>query len=183
MYIREGRLDAAREQFEAAARQDPQSIGARTMVAMLLEGQQHRADAVRAYEAILAAHPTAGVAANNLAWLYAEDGRLDDALQLAQVAKQELGRSPNARDTLGWIYLKKKQPLDAIPLFAQCMESQPENPTYAYHLALAYSGAGYTAKARDVLAPVIASTKPFAARDQAEQLLARVTAEAATQRK
>ena len=176
MYIREGRLDAAREQFEVLASRVARPVGARTMVAMLLEAQQRRADAIRAYEAILALHPTAGVAANNLAWLYAEDDRLDEALQLALVAKQELGRASNARDTLGWIYVRKKQPLDAIPLFAQCVEAQPDNPTYAYHLAVAYQDAGYTAKAREMLAPALASSSPFAGRAEAVQLMERLAA-------
>jgi len=177
MYIREGRLDAAREQFETLARRDQRSVGPPTMIAMLLEAQQRRADAVRAYEAVLAVHPAAGVAANNLAWLYAEDDRLDEALQLALVARQELGRAPNARDTLGWIYVRKKQPLDAIPLFVQCTEAQPDNPTYAYHLAVAYNDAGYTAKAREVLAAALAAPRPFAARDRAVQLMERIDAE------
>jgi predicted Zn-dependent protease len=177
MYIREGRLDAAREQFEAVARRQPNAVGAKTMAAMLLEAQGRRADAVRTYEAIVAAHPAAGVAANNLAWRYAEDGRLDEALQLALVARHELGRTPNGRDTLGWIYILKKQPLDAIPLFAQCTEADPENPTYAYHLAVAYTEAGYAVKAREVLAAALASSRPFAARDQAAQLMARVSAD------
>jgi Flp pilus assembly protein TadD len=108
------------------------------MLGMLLEAQQHRDEARRAYEAVLALQPTAGVAANNLAWLYADDGRLDDALRLALVAKQALGRASQARDTLAWIYLKKRQPREAIPLLAECLDAQPENPTYRYHLALAY---------------------------------------------
>jgi tetratricopeptide (TPR) repeat protein len=174
MYIREGRLDAARERFEALASRAPRPVGARTMIAMLLEAQQRRADAMRAYEAILAVHPAAGVAANNLAWLYAEDDRLDEALQLALVAKQELGGTPNARDTLGWIYLRKKQPLDAIPLFVQSTEAQPENPTYAYHLAAAYADAGHAAQAREVLTAALASSRPFAARDEAVQLMERI---------
>ena len=183
LYIREGRLDAARDQFDAIASRDARSIGAPTMSAMLLQAQQRRADAIRAYEAILAVHPAAGVAANNLAWLYAEDDRLDEALQLALVAKQELGRTSNARDTLGWVYVRKKQPLDAIPLFAQCTEAEPENPTYAYHLAVAYQDAGYTVKAREVLAAALASSRPFAARDQAVQLMQRIAAEPASARR
>lgn len=174
MYIREGRLDAAREQFDAIARHDPRSVGAATMVAMLLEAQQRRGDAVRAYEAILAAQPTAAVAANNLAWLYAEDDRLDEALRLALVAKQELGRTPNASDTLAWIYIKRKQPLEAIPLLAQCTETQPDNPTYRYHLAVAYHDAGYRDKAREALAAALASPTPFSGRDHASQLMQQV---------
>jgi len=183
LYIRDGRLEAAREQFEALARRAPHSVGVPTMVAMLLEAQQRRLDAIRAYQAILAEHPDAGVAANNLAWLYANDNRLDEAEQLALVARRELSRTPHARDTLGWIYVKKKQPRDAIPLFAECTELQPDNPTYAYHLAVAYHDAGYTAKARDVLAAALATSRPFPAREQAVQLMDRIGREPTSARR
>jgi cytochrome c-type biogenesis protein CcmH/NrfG len=62
IYIRERRLDAARDQFDAIARRDPRSVSARTMVAMLLEAQQHRDEAIRACEAVLGLQPTTGVA-------------------------------------------------------------------------------------------------------------------------
>jgi tetratricopeptide (TPR) repeat protein len=182
LYIREGRLDAARDQFAAIARGDERAVGARTMIAMILEAQHRRGDAVREYEQILASHPAAGVAANNLAWLYAEDERLDDALQLAQVARRELGRLPQAIDTLAWIYLKKKQPLDAIPLLAECVEAQPDNPTYAYHLAVAYRDAGYTARAREAVTAALTSPRAFPARNEAVQLSQQVALERANDR-
>ena len=59
------------------------------------------------------------MAANNLAWRYAEDGgNLDVALSLAQTAKRKLPDSPEVSDTLGWIYLKKDldtQAVDGVP--------------------------------------------------------------------
>ena len=48
------------------------------------------------------------VAANNLAWMYAETGEnLDMALQLAQAAARRLPNIPAIQDTLGWIHHKK----------------------------------------------------------------------------
>ena len=48
------------------------------------------------------------MAANNLAFLYADEGgNLDLALQLAQTAKQHLPNSAEVDDTLGWVYYKK----------------------------------------------------------------------------
>ena len=57
---------------------------------------------------VLAASPRAIVAANNLAWLYAENGgNLDVALSLAQTASQQAPDDPKVNDTLGWIFYKK----------------------------------------------------------------------------
>ena len=48
------------------------------------------------------------VAANNLAWMFAETGEnLDMALQLAQAATRRVPEQPEIQDTLGWIYYKK----------------------------------------------------------------------------
>ena len=57
------------------------------------------------------------MAANNLAWMLAEDGRLDDALRWATVATGEMTGRPGPHDTLGWIRLKMKQPVEALASF------------------------------------------------------------------
>ena len=62
-----------------------------------------RREAQTQYEQTLAKFPRAGVAANNLAWLYVEAGRLDEALQWATVARREMPRRAEAHDTLGWM--------------------------------------------------------------------------------
>ena len=61
------------------------------MAAMIVHSQNKTADAKKRYETIINADPTAAVAANNLAWIYAEEGqKLDEALRLAQGAASKL---------------------------------------------------------------------------------------------
>ena len=55
---------------------------------MIQEARGDRDGARAQYERVLASDPHAGVAANNLAWMYAESDRLDDALKLATVAQE-----------------------------------------------------------------------------------------------
>ena len=176
LYLREQRLDAAREQFSEMARRDGHAVSAGTMVAMILEAQHRRVDAQGAYERILAEQPGAAVAANNLAWMYQQQGRLDEALRLALVAKGQLRRSPQVNDTLGWIYVRQEQPLEAIPLLAACAEARPDNPLYRYHLAVAYWKAGYSAQAQKALTTALASPKPFDGREAALDLLQQLAA-------
>ena len=84
------------------------------MIGILQETRKDRDAARRAYEQALAGDPHAGVAANNLAWIYAADGKLDQALGLAMTAQASLRRRPEPEDTLGWIYLKKGLTSQAI---------------------------------------------------------------------
>ncbi len=66
--------------------------------------------AIRAYEEALQEGDTTGVAANNLAWIYAEQGiNLDRALQLAQRALEANPINPAVTDTLGYVLLKRRE--------------------------------------------------------------------------
>jgi len=182
LYLREGRADAALAQFELAARLQPNAVAANTIVAMLLQRTNHNAEAQKKYEDILAVNPRAAVAANNLAWMYLDEGRLDEALQYAQVAKDELGRTPQVNDTLGWIDALRDQPLDAIPLLARAVDADPSNPAYRYHLGIAYSKAEREASARSELDRAVSLSKSFPGRDDALRALAQIDAAAAARR-
>jgi len=107
-------------------------------VAMIRHGQGRDEEARKLYEDIVATDPRAAVAANNLAWMYAEKGeRLDMALQLAQAAKAELPDVAAVSDTLGFVFLKRDLPSLAIPQFRHAVEKEPGNPTFHYRLGQA----------------------------------------------
>jgi tetratricopeptide (TPR) repeat protein len=145
-----GKLEAARVEFDQMAARDPKNLAAQTMAAMIVHGQNKTSDARKRYEAILEADPNAAVAANNLAWLYAEEGdRLDEALRLARVALSRLPDNPEVNDTLGWIYIKRDLPGLAIPALEKSVEKAPDNASYHYHLAMALSKGGYGKRARE----------------------------------
>ena len=144
----QNKLDAALAEFDQMTQRDPHNVGAQTMAAMILERQSKKADAQKRYEQIVAALPRAAVAANNLAWIYADAGtRLDEALRLAQAAAIELPDNPDVHDTMGWVYYKQELPGLAIRAFELSVEKAPANPLYHHHLALAYAKVGDTAKA------------------------------------
>ena len=135
-----GRLEESRREFEQFAEREPTSIGAHTMVGILLQAQNRIDEAQKRYERVLEIDRNAPVAANNLAWLYAErNGNLDVALQLAQTAKRQMPESPEVDDTLGWIYYKKGLAALAVASFQQSTAKAPNNPGYLYRLGLAHN--------------------------------------------
>ena len=176
LYLTTQRLDDALEQFQHVADRTTTPSGG-TMVGMILEQQGRTEDAMRQYERTLADYPHAAVAANNLAWLYAERDRFDEALRLATAAKADLPRSPEVNDTLGWVYYRKGQPGDAIRPFADSVEARPDRPLYHYHLGLAYRGAGQLAKARETLMAAIALPADFPDRDRAVAVVKAIDSE------
>jgi tetratricopeptide (TPR) repeat protein len=108
-----------------------------------------------------------------------EDGRLDEALRLALVAKEQLNRAPEVNDTLGWIYYRRGQVPDAVRPLAESVDAQPENPLYRYHLAMAYWKTGSLEKAREELTRALAAPSSFDGRDEALRVKQQLDAESA----
>ena len=122
------------------------------MIGMILEAQGRLDQARKTYESIIAGGGRAPIAANNLAYQYADRSeQLDVALNPAQSAKAELPDSPEVSDTLGWVYHKKGLSSLAIAPLLQSVERNPQNAEYHYHMGLAYIGAGEVRKARPIL--------------------------------
>lgn len=173
IYYSAGKLDQARGEFEEMLKRQPKSIASQTMVAMILQLQSKGADAQKSYEKVLELDPHAAVAANNLAWLHAQNGvNLDVALQLAQTAKSQLPKQPEIADTLGWIYYKKNLGSLAVRELREAVEAAPKNPTYQYHLGLAYAKTGDKENARQHLERALKLKPDFEGAADARKLLA-----------
>jgi tetratricopeptide (TPR) repeat protein len=174
LYMMQNRLDDAKRDFEAAARQQPKgAVAARTMIGIILKLQNKRDDARKQYEEVLALDPQAAVAANNLAWDYVETGgNLDVALSLAQTAKGRLPDSWEVDDTLGWIYYKKDLATLAITFLRQGAGRNPSNPTLHYHLGLASLKEGNRKDAKRALEQALKLNPQFAEAEDAKRVLA-----------
>lgn len=173
VYMRQNRLDEARAEFEKLASLNTDAVGPKTMVGMIYDIQKRRQDARRVYEEIVAQTNRAPVAANNLAWNYAESGeKLDMALQLAQNAKQQLPESHEVDDTLGWVHYKRNAPELAIPPLERSVKADAQNPQYHYHLGLAYAKAGRVQDARRSLERALQLQGDFPGADEARSTLA-----------
>ena len=175
LYFSQNRVDRAIEQYEAMAQHSSRPTGPRTMSGMLYEARGDRARARQTYETVVAADGSAGIAANNLAWIYAEEGKLDDALRLARIAQQQLRRRPEGEDTLGWVYLRKGQASDAIAAFSRAIERAPNSALYHYHLGLAYLASGDTERGRAELKRALTISPDFNGADDARRRLAQAT--------
>jgi Flp pilus assembly protein TadD len=149
IYLNQKKMDQAIGEFDAMTKQQPKNVAAHTMIGMILQTQGKNAAAQKKYEQILTIDSRSPVAANNLAWMYAEAGtNLDQALQLAQTAHAALPDQPEVNDTLGFVYLKKDLATLAVPPLRVSVEKDPKNPVYHYRLGLAYSKTGDEAGAR-----------------------------------
>jgi putative PEP-CTERM system TPR-repeat lipoprotein len=149
LYISQQRLPEARAEFDRVALHNPKNIGVRTLAAMLSHQTNDLEDAKKRYRDILERDGNAAVAANNLAWILAEEGKdLDEALRLAQRAAAATPNRAEIQDTLGWVYYRKELPTLAVPAFEKSVSLAPENASYHYHLGLAHAKGGNLQEAR-----------------------------------
>jgi tetratricopeptide (TPR) repeat protein len=105
------------------------------------------------YRQALQQDQNSAVAANNLAWLYATQGKgnLDEAVRLAQSVVQKNPNVAGFVDTLGWVYYKKglyaaaaDQLQKAVALDEAAAKKNNVNasPSYHYHLGAALAARG-----------------------------------------
>jgi Flp pilus assembly protein TadD len=174
-YIRAKRLGEATSQFQQVVQRNPTSTSANTMLGMLFEAQRNLPQAEQQYQKVLAIDARAAVAANNLAWLYVASRRnLDQALELAKVAKQTLPDEPHVNDTLGWVYYQKNMASTAVQYLESSVRKDPSDPTTHYHLGMAYAQWGEKDKARQQLKQALASKVEFEGADEARKTLAQI---------
>jgi Tfp pilus assembly protein PilF len=141
--------EAARA-FDAVIARDPKNVPARTMGGLLAHARGNLTEAKQRYVEVLDLEPKSVVAANNLAWIYADERQnLDVAVQLAERAVEQLPDRAALRDTLGWVYYRKQLPRSALVHFEEAVAREPENPTFHYHLGLAHAMGGDLALGRD----------------------------------
>ena len=119
-------------------------------LAVMLDTSGRKSEAKMVYESALRIEAENPLALNNLAYIIAESkgGDLDQALTFAQRANQKLPEMAEIADTLGWIYLKKNLPDNAMEIFKNNVTKAPKNSTYHYHLAMALYQKGDKVRAR-----------------------------------
>jgi tetratricopeptide (TPR) repeat protein len=173
IYHAQGRLDDATKKYEELVRREKKPVAALTLLGLISDLQNKPGDARTRYEEALSLDSKAAVAANNLAWAYAEKGEnLDVALDLAQTAKAGLPESWEASDTLGWVYYKKGMTSSAITVLSEAARQAPLNPTAQYRLGLAYSKNGDSIKAKTAFERALKLNPEFKEAEDTKRLLA-----------
>jgi tetratricopeptide (TPR) repeat protein len=175
VFVAQNRLDRALNEFDEMVKRNPKDVGAATMAGMIVEMQNDRKEAVRRYREIVDKRPDAAVAANNLAYIYAEEGtNLSAALSLAQGALVQLRDSPQVHDTIGWVLYKQGLHREAIKSLEQAVALGPSSPTVRYHLGLAYAATGNLPRARDAYQAALKLGPDAAVSERIREALARL---------
>jgi tetratricopeptide (TPR) repeat protein len=175
LYHKKGDDSNAIQWLEKARALQPNSVPLLGVIAEIYDSTGHVKESQDAYRAVLAREPNNGPALNNLAFSIAQTGTdLDEALTLADKAKKVMPTSTQVDDTLGWIYLKKHMPGQAVDIFGPLVAKSPDNPSFHYHYCLALFDKGDKAGAERECDAALARKPVKADEAGARQLLARL---------
>jgi tetratricopeptide (TPR) repeat protein len=168
----QGDLAGAIESMNKAHQAAPENSDYAYIGASLLLEQGERAAARKAYEQVLREYPGQAAAANDLAFLLAQDRTdLSDAQHYAERAVR-LRPSAETLDTLGFVKLQRGAAEEAVGMFEHALSRNPDYATARYHLALALIEKGEPVAARQALEQALA--KPFPEQQEARKVLAKI---------
>jgi tetratricopeptide (TPR) repeat protein len=142
----------------------------RQQQAILLLGFGELPKARTAFEQLVRDDPMDGVALNNLSWLVVKDDPRR-ALFLAQRAVKASPASANFLDTLGSMQMNRSDFKGAVVSLRKAHDLEPDNPEFAYHLALALQASGQPVQSQALLQALV-KRGGFNELDGAKNLLA-----------
>jgi len=152
--VAQGNLNGAKKTLETILSTDTGNPTAQLWLGIVEEHMGDRSAAMEAYRKAAEANPGSAEALNNLAYLLSEvANKPDEALKYAQEAVELFPAQPAYCDTLGWILYRKGVYNAAVPYLerAGSNNTDRDNVVWKYHLAMAYSKAGDTARGRATL--------------------------------
>jgi tetratricopeptide (TPR) repeat protein len=172
LYHRTNRVDEAVMEYERLLEKNPKVAFAHMIMGIMAEQRNEVEKAQRYYRKTLEISPKFAPAANNLAWLMAENGgNLDEALAYAEDALAQQGDNPYIADTLGWIYYKKNAHIKAVSLLGEAVKKLPENPVVRYHLGMALFKKGEPNNAKKTLEFALKMSPTFPGAEEARTTL------------
>ncbi|MEK6280157.1 MAG: tetratricopeptide repeat protein [Acidobacteriota bacterium] len=185
LFINTNQQERAIAEYQKILERRPDNATAHTLIGMLDDSRKNYDAAAESYRKALGKDQNAVIAANNLAWLYAVNGKgnLDEAVRLAQGVVQKNPNIPGFVDTLGWVYYKKglygaavEQLQKAVDLDERAAKNGNAAPAanYQYHLGMALKARGDKDAARRALEQAVRLSEktPFAEAGEARNVLA-----------
>jgi putative PEP-CTERM system TPR-repeat lipoprotein len=167
--VRTGQGDAAIKTLGDWVAKHPDDLAAIEQLADLEIVAHRNDDAVKHLQTLLSKKPHDGIALNNLAWLYQQQGdkRAEETAQQAYV----LSPSGQTADTLGWILVSRGDTTRGLPLMRQAIAQSGSDPRILYHYAVALKDTGERDEAIKMLNAVISNKGQFTEKTDAQKLL------------
>lgn len=163
----EGQLNQARSTLTALRAMDPRNTDALMLIGEVEEAANNYPKAIEYYRQLLDIDNRHVGALNNLAFVLSRDpGKLDEAMKLAQKAKELAPESPEVKDTLGWVYYRKGMFQAAATELERAL-SNSDRPVIQLHLGMTYNRLGNNTKGGRLIAAALAKDPKLAETEMA----------------
>lgn len=171
-YQAQGNTAAAISQFENAARLAPENALVQAYLGKALEDAGRDSEALKSYRRSLSLDNRNPWVMNNAAYLIAETGGdLNEAQTLATQAVHTDPSNGSFNDTLGIVYMKRRDFASAIHIFESIRNKSPRDVTYRIHLGQALLEAGNRDLSRTELKAALGLPCTQQERDKISRLL------------
>jgi tetratricopeptide (TPR) repeat protein len=152
IHVQRGAMDRAIADYQQAKLKNPRDVRLHLGLGSLEEDRGNWQQAQTLYREALQIKPDDPAVANNLAYSMIEHGGDKVvAVSLAQTARRGLPNLASTADTLGWAYYYQGAFPSAVSALQTAIKDSPENPTYHYHLGLAYQKTNNSTQAKEQL--------------------------------
>jgi len=170
-----GSIDTAIKRYEKRRKQDPGNVGYLLLLATLCEEKGDHAMSAKYYMDALDINPNLPVAANNLAFYYAEyeptKKNLKKARELMEPLFSKYKGNPNFMDTMAWIDYRMGEYRTAWDRLASIEKLKKRSPVINYHLAMIYYRLGKIDRAKKYLHMAMDSGTDFPGKGNAARML------------
>ena len=171
----EGSLDVAIARYQGLRKRNPDHPGLAMITASLYEKQGKPEKAGAIYREILVKNPQSMVAANNLAFYYAEydpsPEHLQEALRLIAPLLERFPQEPVVVDSAAWVYYRLGEYARARDLLLAVQDKLDKIPIGQYHLGMACLKLDDSRQAKEWLTKSVDSKEKFSGRENALKLL------------
>ena len=172
IYKNEKKFDDAEKLYRKVIELAPDNITAHLNLGMILQSKNMINESIEVYKNIIELKLPSVKAYNNLAWIYATNmqDKLEEALKLAEKAKELSPKSSSVADTLGWTYHLTGLYDKAIPELETAVKVAPWDPTMRYHLGMSYYEKGLRDQALDEMNRALTISDTFPEAKKAKEL-------------
>jgi tetratricopeptide (TPR) repeat protein len=168
-------LAGATQEYQAAVKAAPGNPRLVMEAAAFFEKQGRIDDAIASYEGLYKENERARpLAANNLAMLLVTYKKDRESLDRARSMTEVFADSTNGSllDTRGWVYFKRGEYQEALPVLQKALERAPDSKVIHFHLAMAQLQLGMREPARSNLEIAVGGPDSFQGVEEARNALA-----------
>ncbi len=171
-YKQKGQFHKALAEYQVVEKSQPSYLPAIMAMAVLYDRLENYAMAVVYYRKVLSLSPKHPDAANNLAYILSEDEKsVDEAFELAKIARQQKAKDPNVLDTMGWLYYQKGNYLNARSELQESLKLNPDSPLTCFHYGMTLYRNQEFEKARQFFKKALDLDPGFRDADKARKML------------